>query len=150
MRPQRIWLAITADLAMVRLAALSLQAILTELGCEPGHAQAIELCAVEAMNNVVEHAYAEDPGGRLELQVTPDGDRLELVLRDTGRPLPPGALDRARAGAAGEPGAPDEPELREGGYGLGLIVALMSEVHYVRVDETNALTMTTSLRRSPA
>lgn len=145
MRPQRIWLAITADFSMVRLAAVSLQAILAELGCEPGHAQAIELCAVEAMNNVVEHAYAEEPGGRLELQVTPVGDRLELTLRDTGRPLPSGALERARAG-----GEPEAPELREGGYGLDLIVALMSDVRYARVGETNALTMTTSLRRSPA
>jgi serine/threonine-protein kinase RsbW len=143
MHPTRIWLAITADFHMVRLAAAGLQGILAELGCDAEQADLIELCAVEAMNNVVEHAYPQDHTGRLELQLTPTGDQLELVLRDHGRPMPPEALSRARG--RDEAAA---PEPRDGGYGLGLIVDLMSDVTYHRADDTNALTMTTILRRN--
>jgi serine/threonine-protein kinase RsbW len=139
----RISIAILADLERIRLSAAALRGVLAELGCQRDHAQLVELCIVEALTNVVKHAYGGAPGGRVELQITCDGETLELVLTDHGRAMPDHAIEQARAGLAGAPAA-----LREGGYGLGLIVELMDAVDYRRSDARNTLTMTTSLRRS--
>jgi serine/threonine-protein kinase RsbW len=138
----RISIAILADLDMIRLSAAALRGVLGELGCERDHAQLIELCIVEALTNVVKHAYGGGPRGRVELQLACEGETLELVLADHGRAMPDHAIAQARVGLDGAPVA-----LREGGYGLGLIVALMDAVDYRRSEARNTLTMTTSLRR---
>jgi len=128
---------------MIRLSAAALRGVLGELGCHREHAQLVELCIVEALTNVVKHAYGGAPGGRVELQIASEGDALELVLADHGRAMPDHAIEHARAGLGRAPAA-----LREGGYGLALIVELMDAVAYQRADARNTLTMTTSLRRS--
>jgi serine/threonine-protein kinase RsbW len=137
-------MAITADLQLVRLPAAALQGILRHLACEVDQAAMIELCVVEALNNAIEHAYAGDPLGRVELQLDIDTDMLEIKVTDTGHTMPDGTIERARAGLAEPPGEP-----REGGYGLGLIAEIMPDVGYRRVDDVNTLTMTIKLSRRP-
>lgn len=139
----QITIAVAADLFALRLASAALRGVLEELGCEPAHAQSIELCVVEAMTNVVEHAYAGRGDGGIALRISADAGRLELVLEDHGRAMPEGALDRARAGLQAAAASLDE-----GGYGLGIIVELMETVHYERAETVNKLTMTTSLQGS--
>jgi serine/threonine-protein kinase RsbW len=141
----QFWMAISADLGLVRLSAAALQGILREVKCEPEHAVMIELCVVEAVNNAIEHAYAQDPGGRVEIQLDFDADMLEIMVTDTGRAMSGGAIERARTALDAAPG-----ELREGGYGLGLIVDIMANVAYRRVGNRNVFTMGIRLPRSSA
>src|SRR4051812_49084392 len=99
----------------------------------------IELCVVEAINNAIEHAYAEVPHAHVETKLTVDGDALEIAIIDSGKAMPDGVLDEARAKLAAPPGEP-----QEGGYGLGLIVEIMNAVRYQRSANLNTLTMTTT------
>jgi serine/threonine-protein kinase RsbW len=138
-------MGIPADLQLVRLPAAALQGVLRDLECEPHQAAMIELCVVEALNNAIEHAYAQDRQGRVELQLDIDADTLKITVTDTGRAMPEGTLERARAGLTE---APDEP--REGGYGLGIIVEIMTNVGYRRVNNLNSLSMTITLSRRAA
>jgi len=142
MTDPKFWMAIPADIQLVRLPAAALQGILRELDCDEGQAAMIELCLVEAVNNAIEHAYAQDVGGTIELQLDIANDTLEIVVADSGRAMPAGSLDRARAELA-EPSG----DSREGGYGLGIIVSVMSEVGYRTEGNINALTMAVTLTR---
>jgi len=145
MTKTRFWMAISADFQLVRLAAAALQGILHELECEPEQAVMIELCVVEAINNAIEHAYAQDSRGRVEIQLDLDGETLEITVTDTGRAMPKAAVVAARTADQDVPG-----ELRESGYGLGIITNIMGNVEYRRVGNRNILSMAITLPRKSA
>ncbi|WP_085977144.1 ATP-binding protein [Roseobacter sp. AzwK-3b] len=97
----------------------------------------IELVLAEALNNVAEHAYAGTRPGPVTLNARHDGDRLCIVLRDMGRPLP---------GLVPPIGAPPDvnrpvDDLPEGGFGWFLIRDLTDHVDYVRHGSENRLTL---------
>ena len=56
----------------------------------------IRLAVTEACTNVVRHAYDED-GGRMDIEIHPCSDRLEIVVADTGRGIAP-STDRLGPG----------------------------------------------------
>jgi len=64
------------------------------------------LAVQEGMTNVIRHAY-RDGAGRLEIELSRNGDAAEVVLRDWGVPFDPEAIP-----------PPDFDRPREGGYGL--------------------------------
>jgi serine/threonine-protein kinase RsbW len=145
-------LSIPSELAQVRYLGLAVRALLAELSCPEEQAASIELCLIEAVNNVIEHAYREEPGHLVEVSVCADAEAIELAVRDDGAVMPDGVIERARAreaelDAAADPsGAPLALEaVAEGGYGLRLITQLMSEVAYRRDGDRNTLTLTMKL-----
>jgi len=83
-------------------------------------ANRIVLAVDEAVANIVEHAYAMDPSGRIEAEVELDGSRVLVALRHSGIPVDPDALPE-----------PDILEhLRQGrrrGLGLFLIRRIMDD-----------------------
>ena len=48
----------------------------------------IRLAVTEACTNVVRHAYDED-GGRMDIEIRPTADSLEIVVADSGRGIAP-------------------------------------------------------------
>lgn len=99
----------------------------------PAFRGAAELVQAEAMNNIVEHAYAGQPG-RIELRMQPCPGGLAVSVTDWGRPMPGGALP---------PGNPPvlsaEADLPEGGFGWHLIRRLASGLDYRRTAGRNVL-----------
>lgn len=92
-----------------------------------------ELVLAEALNNIVEHAYARDDG-EIELTLHLNASELACRIIDSGRPmpeerLPPGALKPFD-------GLDDMPE---GGFGWFLIRTLAHDLHYRRVNGRNQL-----------
>jgi serine/threonine-protein kinase RsbW len=81
----------------------------------------IQLATHEACTNIIDHAYAGDPKGRIAITLTLDSGprRLIVELTDTGR-----AFDMSSVPE------PDLNEPRDSGYGLFLIRNLMDEVAY--------------------
>lgn len=93
-----------------------------------------QLVLAEALNNVVEHAYARcDRAGEilLTLRSTPGGLACQIV--DRGCPMPDGALP------AGELREPDSTAPAEGGWGWHLIRSLSSDLAYSRDGDRNHL-----------
>jgi len=82
---------------------------------------AVQLAAHEACINIVDHAYAQNPEGRIALTMTlwPDLQRFEIGLSDTGQ-----SFDLTQIPA------PDLNQAHEHGYGLFLVRNLMDEVTY--------------------
>jgi serine/threonine-protein kinase RsbW len=89
-----------------------------------------EIVLAEALNNVVEHAYANSPG-TIELTVTLNGGGLVCRIVDQGVPLPRGVPPE------GMPPAPDL--LPEGGFGWHLIRTLSRDLAYDRIGNMNQL-----------
>lgn len=150
-------LSIPSELAQVRYLGLAVRALLADLSYPEEQAASIELCLIEAVNNVIEHAYHEEPRHLVEVSVCADAEAIELTVRDDGAAMPDGAIARARAqeaelDAAGPAAFADLLDLdavAEGGYGLRLITQVMSEVEYRRDGDRNTLTMTMKLGAAP-
>lgn len=97
----------------------------------------VELALAEALNNIVEHAYAADARGAIRLVAILSPARLICVLSDHGRALPglelPGG-DRPAHTVARD-------DLPEGGFGWFLIRDLTDRIDYRRHAGWNHLTL---------
>ncbi|MDG4594384.1 MAG: ATP-binding protein [Candidatus Contendobacter sp.] len=104
---------------------------------------AIHLAMVEAVNNVVEHAYNGESGHlvRVELELAPN--RCNLRVRDHGQPMAPGRLAAVTTFAEPDPEDPDTWSTR--GRGLAIIKSCMDTVEYEARDGVNTLFMSRTL-----
>ncbi|MDA7966457.1 ATP-binding protein [Ruegeria sp.] len=108
---------------------------LTELGVPTHRAGDIKIALAEAINNVVEHAYADIPPAAIRVKCCLCRDQLEVQILDTGNPMP---------GLQVPDGVPASVEttrqnLPEGGFGWFLIRQLTSEIRYERQEGRNLL-----------
>ncbi|MDZ4094081.1 MAG: ATP-binding protein [Paracoccaceae bacterium] len=92
-----------------------------------------EIVIAEALNNIVEHAYARETGEiELTLTYTPSG--LYCQIEDHGTVMPGNCLP---AGAPNDLKAHND--LPEGGFGWYLIRTLSNDLEYWRIDGRNHL-----------
>jgi len=106
-------LTIESDMSSVPGVAAKLRTLFTAMGIPGGEAMVVEFCAVEAMENTIEHAYGGEPGHAVELVVSLDGASFTLEVIDRG------AL----------------------GSGLVIPPSLMDAVSYASADGVNTLTL---------
>jgi len=145
-----IRLSIDSRLDHTALAGLAVHGVVRGFGLDESEAYLLELAVVEALTNVIRHAYAGRAGQPVEILLTVGEAGLALELRDHGRAMDPGLL--AQAGEIPEPRSLDD--LPEGGLGLAIIKQVMDEVSYASREGVNVLRMTKSLKltspREPA
>ena len=94
----------------------------------------IELVLAEALNNVVEHAYARYPG-QIVVDVQRGPDQLRFHITDTGLPMPSAEPPHGHLAEVGT-----IEDLPEGGFGWFLIRTLAQDLTYRREGEHNLLT----------
>lgn len=103
----------------------------------------IELVIAETLNNIVEHAYADQPAsGIVRISCIYTGCSLFLTFKDSGGPLPQDALSASNQ-------AHDMDNLQtlpEGGFGWRLIQELTDRVSYRRLGRFNRLTLEITVR----
>jgi serine/threonine-protein kinase RsbW len=102
-----------------------------------------QIVLAEALNNIVEHAYAQGPG---EIEVTIEVCAVGLTCRimDAGRPMPGGTLPEGKLAAL----TPDD-DLPEGGFGWHLIRTLSEDLNYRREGGRNLLTFRIATQQYP-
>ena len=96
----------------------------------------LEIAVVEAVNNAIIHAYADDPSQQLDLEIACQDDAITITLCDQGS-----CFD-----CFPEPSCPVTDnsaieDLPESGFGLYLIHQVMDRVDYSSEHGTNTLTM---------
>jgi serine/threonine-protein kinase RsbW len=111
----------------------------------PGHLlhdtmPVFELVLAEVLNNIVEHAFAGQPDGRIDIDITAAQSGVTCCIQDNGRAmpgevLPGGNLPDIRVAV---------PDLPEGGFGWHLIRSLTSDLTYARTGDGNSLRFTVS------
>lgn len=92
-----------------------------------------EIVLAEALNNIVEHAYAAHSGA-IEIVVGLHGDEICCTILDDGAPMPNHNLPQGKAHDLS-----DFDTLPEGGFGWFLIRALAHDLHYQRHRDQNHL-----------
>lgn len=91
-----------------------------------------QLVLAEALNNIVEHAYAEYDG-QIDLMIDLSDRGCACKITDRGLPMP------FRCLPAGLPPAANSDELPEGGFGWLLIRTLSNDLDYRHTDGCNHL-----------
>lgn len=107
---------------------------LDSCGASPETRGNVEIVLAEAINNVVEHAYAGD-GGLVELRVCKRDAWLECEIVDWGVCMPGMVVPRSRMPRL-DRGFEHVPE---GGFGWSLIRSLAVDLAYGRHDGHNLL-----------
>ncbi len=125
----------------VRAALESLCDALIAMGIDECTRENAQIVLGEALNNVVEHAYAEKQGDPVELCLQTEPTALHFRILDHGHPMP--GLEPPD----GEAHDLDVPlnDLPEGGFGWFLIRTMTDELKYTREEGQNLLEF--SLRR---
>ena len=89
----------------------------------------------EILNNTISYGYDDEQEQEIRIAVEPIADGIILTIRDSGNAFNP--LERE---------TPDTDlsidERSPGGLGLHLVKNMVDDVRYVRVDETNVLSLT--------
>lgn len=89
-------------------------------GCGETLARDLILGVDEACQNVIRHAYGDDPGGEMIVEIRRRGNELVILLRDFA---PPVNVDKVRPR--------NLDDLRPGGLGTHLIRQVMDEVAFL-------------------
>lgn len=97
----------------------------------------IEIALAEAINNIVEHAYAGVEPGNVRVICSFQQSRLDIRISDKGVPLPAGELPEGAPAVITD----DRQDLPEGGFGWFLIRQLTSDIRYDRINGHNRLSM---------
>jgi len=132
-------LSIASIYEKVGEACCSLRELCSSIEIEKKVCSEMELCLTEALNNVIKHAYKEDPDQKIDLTYSLKGKELEIIIEDYG-------IGRTNLG---EPSLIYDPEdinsLPEGGMGLFIIKNLMDFVSYYRIEGKNTFIMRKNL-----
>lgn len=114
----------------VRNLLIAFDGFLTQTGQCPAQIDSLRIVAAEALNNVVEHAYAGRDVGSVGFLCAVERRGIICRISDRGRPL-----DQLPKGIA-----PDlTGNLPEGGFGWFLIHQLATHIRYQRIGSRNLL-----------
>jgi Anti-sigma regulatory factor (Ser/Thr protein kinase) len=138
MESREIKLTIDSNLENVFLIGLAVNSICSHTLLSDLESYHIEVCVVEAVNNMIKHAYGNETGHEVEVNIALHSDRIVFQLRDRGNVME----------------LPDKPELNidpddlenlpEGGMGVFIISKIMDTVTYKQFSDCNVFTITKS------
>lgn len=122
----------------VRLALKRVRANLEHVGVGNKDVDRVEIVLAEVLNNIVEHARPEGPA---KVVIIRSPNKLNIVVRDNGAPMPDGDLPTGQLAKY----AINQNPLPEGGFGWFLIRDLASDLEYSRRDDRNHLSFAINL-----
>jgi serine/threonine-protein kinase RsbW len=129
----------------VRKALMKMVSDLQQLDLDAEKIGSIELVVAEALNNIVEHAFAHR-NGRIDLRLSTEKGGLYCAIEDDGLPMPGG---RPPIGSPPDLNG-DLQDLPEGGYGWFLIREITRDLGYERVENHNRLTFRIPVGDAPS
>lgn len=133
-------LVIPNELSSVRKMSDWLDAIILEMDMPEEIVFKFDLCANEAVTNIISYAYPENGKHEIELSLWLESGVLSLEIEDDGIPFNP--LDRW---PHVQPESLEKAEI--GGLGIDLIRQFMDECHYVRQEGKNILKIMAHIAR---
>lgn len=120
-----IEMKVPAKAEYIGVMRLTLSGVANRVGFSYDAIEDLKVAISEAITNAVEHAYEEEESGEITVGFGVYDDRMEIMVADRG-----GSFDLEEVKNETGPYKNDEPveKIREGGFGLFLIEALMDEV----------------------
>ena len=114
----------------------------TAAGLNENEVYAVQLAVDEAASNIIDHAYGGENRGDIECTCKIDENRIEVILRDTGKSFVPEEVPELQSGVP-------LSEFGPRGAGLTLMNKLMDEVRFEFLDGANVLTMVKRRKKIP-
>ncbi len=121
----------------VREAMRTIARVLQEWGTDSRTLAAAEIAVTEALNNIVEHGYADARKQEILVRLSAEPSHLRIDLTDSGAPFPGGVIPSPDAHDLGGPVG----DLPEGGFGWRMIRRLTSSIRYERRAGRNHLSL---------
>jgi len=134
-------LAIPSQVDAIRKMSEWLDAAIREMGMTEELVFRFDLCANEAVTNIISYAYPENSLHEITLELSLDGESLSLEIVDDGGPFDP-----LKHPPHKQPANISEAEI--GGLGIDLIRKFMDECRYSRHEGKNSLKMLARLSAS--
>ncbi len=128
-------LILPATDAAVRRGLQTIKHGLEPNGLAADEVASLEIVLAEILNNIVEHAYADDPEGLIDIRLSQADDGLHCLISDKGNMMPGG---EPPLGLQANLNC-DIADLPEGGFGWFLIRELAHELQYAHIDGENKL-----------
>jgi len=144
MSERQIKLTIDSCLHNVFLIGLAMNRICSYLGFSELDAYQLELCVVEAINNVIIHAYGKEAGHEVEVIFSLHQDKLVIDVCDAGKTMAHDVLEKKNLSSL-DFDPEDLGSIPEGGMGLVIIKEIMDSTGYKTENGKNCLTMTKKL-----
>ncbi|MFS0748984.1 anti-sigma B factor RsbW [Oceanobacillus sp. 1P07AA] len=109
----------------VGVVRLTLSGVANRMGFSYESIEDLKVAVSEAITNAVNHAYNDNEAGEITIGFGIYEDHIEIMIADRGE-----SFDLEKIKKETGPYHPEEPveKLREGGFGLFLIEALMDDV----------------------
>lgn len=130
-------ITIESNFSAIRKASELLSCYCTEHHISPEMSGQLELMMVEALNNVIEHAYEGNDGHHVHIELIDNEQQTVICIEDSG-------LSANNLLENQTFDLPDEDFLPEGGWGLPLIQVLADTIDYTSKNNKNRLTLTKS------
>lgn len=127
-------LIIESKLENVSLVGTAVQQVCLQANFSESDAFQVQLAIVEAVNNVIKHAYDNAPGHDVEIGMAFYDDKLVMTLTDTGKTL------SAHEAPTLEFDPDDIDALPESGMGLFIIHSVMDDIAYQTCEGRNVQT----------
>ena len=117
---QLIALSLCARASRLKLLRCVVREAAGLVGLDEEASDAVVLAVNEACMNIIQHAYAMDPNGVIDVTVSREGEAIVFRLRDYAA-----SVDNARIASR------DLDDVRPGGLGVHFIRSLMDECGFV-------------------
>ncbi len=131
MEEKKIRFTINSSRENVPLVGMSVNRICRSLDLDDMECGNIELAVVEVLNNIIKHAYKNEGGKNIDIDLAVNETGIEITIRDSGNGVPPGKLEEVRK-------SPEKvASLNEGGRGLYILHSLMDRVDIEQSGTTN-------------
>jgi sigma-B regulation protein RsbU (phosphoserine phosphatase) len=114
-------LRIAARVDQLRKIREAVREVVESCGCSAECATDVVTAVDEACQNVIRHAYCDDSGGAIELEIERCGEDLVVSLRDFAPEVDPEEIKPR-----------DLDEIRPGGLGTHLIREMMDSADFIR------------------
>lgn len=124
--------AVTADMDKLPQIMQTVADAMNASGFAPNEVFEVQLAVEEACTNIIRHAY-EGRTGFIYISILTEEDDLKILIEDDGPPFDPTEHTNMHRRAQ------DDIEGPVGGWGIGLIRAVMDEMTYRRSLDRNIL-----------
>ena len=127
--------SIKSNLAEVRVIANKLHQFCTDQNLNETISGQLEIILVEAVNNVIEHAYQEKTECPIDIIFESKPTQVIITIIDQGIAPPASTYNQESTTL------PEVGDLPEGGWGISLIHSLADQVAYHRENNKNILSI---------
>lgn len=140
MEYQTIAITIESRIENISLAGMVIKTLCSAAKLSEMDAYMVEVSAVEAVTNSIQHAYANEPGHDVQIVFSLDAGGITIKICDRGIPLDPQILEQKKVSSL-EVNPDDIEGIPEGGRGLAIINEVMDRVAYTSDQGKNCMIM---------